>query len=222
MIKGEGNRKRKCKSCERQDRAKEGFIVGVNWVCSKECAFELGNKALNKARERQKQKAKREYQEKKKEATAKHRERKKKVKRNSDHASEAQDLFNKMRRLQELLYFKSIGEEPWCISCQKPLGGDVWACGHYKTRGARKDLAFDVENTHLQHNFSCNSHKSGDVDGQKIGFVKRYGKDKAKEILDRLEVVGIAPKRTWEDWEKMKSEFRKNIKELEKEIRSYQ
>ena len=71
---------------------------------------------------------------------------------------------------------------------------------------------------HLQHNYSCNSHKSGDVDGQKIGFVKRYGKDKAKEILDRLEVVGIAPKRTWEDWEDMKKQFRKEIKKLTEEL----
>ena len=221
MIKGEGNRKRKCKECELKIPACEGLIVGVNFVCSIKCAYKLGNKALSKTRERQKQKAKRMHEENKKKATAKHRERKKQVKRSSDHRSEAQDLFNKMRRLEELVYFASRGDEPWCISCQKPIGGDIWACGHYKTRGARKDLAFDRENTHLQHNFSCNSHKSGDVDGQKIGFVLRYGEEKAKQILERLEIVGIEPKRTWQDWEKMKSEFRKEIKNLEKELSMY-
>lgn len=72
------------------------------------------------------------------------------------------------------------------------------------------------------NNFSCNSHKSGDVDGQKIGFVLRYGEKKAKQILERLEIVGMAPKRTWEDWENMKREFRKEIRRLEKELEMYQ
>ena len=109
MIKGEGNRKRKCKECELKIPACEGLIVGVNFVCSIKCAYKLGNKALSKTRERQKQKAKRMHEENKKKATAKHRERKKQVKRSSDHRSEAQDLFNKMRRLEELVYFASRG-----------------------------------------------------------------------------------------------------------------
>lgn len=205
------NSKRRCPHCKEYNKPEEGLLLKGRLYCNLECAVSYGKKNAPKAKVKQE-----------KDDRARLRRRKKQVKRNSDHASEAQDLFNKMRRLEELLYFAKRGEEPWCISCQKPLGGDVWACGHYKTRGARKDLAFDRENTHLQHNFSCNSHKSGDVDGQKIGFVLRYGEEKAKQILSRLEIVGMAPKRTWEDWEEMKREFRKEIRRLEKELEMYQ
>ena len=35
-----------------------------------------------------------------------------------------QKTFNRMRVLEELLWFKERGLEPECISCGRPLGGD--------------------------------------------------------------------------------------------------
>lgn len=149
------------------------------------------------------------------EARRKDREKLKSLKTQKEWASEVQQAFNKMRRLEELLWFKQQGLDPICISCQKPLGNDVWACGHYKTRGARSDLAFERLNTHLQHNFGCNSNKSGDVDGQKIGYALRYGKEQAERILADLDVRREVKKRTPEEWEAMKKEYNFEIRRLQ-------
>lgn len=121
-----------------------------------------------------------------------------------------------MRRLEELLWFKERRIEPYCTSCQKPLGNDVWACGHYKTRGARSDLAFDRMNSFLQHNFSCNMHKSGDPEGMKIGLSMRFGEEEAKRIIDYCEVRQETPKRSYEDWGAMRKEFNAEARRLAK------
>lgn len=193
----------KCKFCKQP--ATQRF--GLNYFCNPDCAY-------NQARAIQAKKASKDASEQRK----RDRERLVKLKKPSEHASEAQTLFNKMRRLECLLWFKERNLEPVCISCQKSLGGDVWACGHYKTRGARKDLAFERLNTHLQHNFSCNKNKSGDVEGQKIGYAMIYGAEKAEIILADLEVRREMPKRTPEDWQAMKKEFSAEIRRLEKLI----
>ncbi len=190
----------KCKFCKQPTTQR----FGLNYFCSTDCAY-------NQARALQAKKASKDASEQRKADRA----RLAKLKRPSEHASEAQELFNKMRRLECLLWFKERNLEPVCISCQKPLGGDVWACGHYKTRGARKDLAFERLNTHLQHNFSCNKNKSGDVEGQKIGYAMIYGHAEAERILADLEVRREIPKRTPEDWQAMKKEFRAEIRCLQ-------
>ena len=195
----------KCKFCKQP--ATQRF--GLNYFCNGECAY-------NQIRALQSKKASKDASEQRKAD----RVRLVKLKRPSEHASEAQELFNKIRRLECLLWFKERNLEPVCISCQKPLGGDVWACGHYKTRGARKDLAFERLNTHLQHNFSCNKNKSGDVEGQKIGYAMIYGQAEAERILADLEVRREMPKRTPEDWQAMKKEFRAKIRRLEKLLNS--
>lgn len=191
----------KCKHCKKPASAK----FGLNYFCGIDCAY-------RHARAIQSKKASKESSERRK----RDRERLVQLKRPSEHASEAQELFNKMRRLECLLWFKERGLEPVCISCQKPLGDDQWACGHYKTRGARKDLAFERLNTHLQHNFHCNKNKSGDVDGQKIGYAMIYGAEEAERILADLEVRREIPKRTPDEWQAMKKEFSAEIRRLTK------
>ena len=191
----------KCKHCKKPASAK----FWLNYFCDTECAY-------NHARAIQAKKASKESSERRK----RDRMRLAQLKRPSEHASEAQELFNKMRRLECLLWFKERGLEPVCISCQKPLGDDQWACGHYKTRGARKDLAFERLNTHLQHNFHCNKNKSGDVEGQKVGYVMIYGAEEAERILADLEVRREIPKRTPDEWQAMKKEFSAEIRRLSK------
>ena len=137
------------------------------------------------------------------------------IKPQSKWRSEAQALFNKMRRLEELLWFKERGIEPYCISCQKPLGSDQWCNGHFKTRGARPDLAFDKMNSYLQHNVRCNMALSGDIEGYKKGLVIRFGELEAENIINYCEIVQDTPKRTVDDWKKMKKEFRAEIKRLQ-------
>ena len=191
----------KCKFCKQPASQK----FGLNYFCDTECAYK-------QARATQAKKASKDSSEQRK----RDREKLRQLKAQSEWSDETQTIFNKMRRLEELVWFKEQGLEPVCFSCQKPLGNDIWACGHYKTRGARSDLAFERLNTHLQHNFGCNSNKSGDVDGQKIGYVMRYGKERAEQILADLDVRREVKKRTPEEWMAMKKEYNAEIRRLEK------
>ena len=167
MIKGEGNRKRKCKECEVKIPACDGLIVGVNFVCSRECAFNLANKALSKSRERQKQKDKREHKEKRKEATARHRERKEEVRPIKWYADRAQREFNKYIRLRD----KGIP----CISCGKPDDGSHQRhASHYRSRGACSYLRFDESNVHASCSV-CNNHMSGNISGYMPALIRKIG-----------------------------------------------
>lgn len=95
-----------------------------------------------------------------------------------------QPVFNKMRVLQELAWFKERGLEPACISCQKTIGNDQWCCGHKKTQGGNSRLRYDVKNTFLQHNNRCNMHKSGDIEGYNNGLLARFGEIEGQALIE--------------------------------------
>jgi hypothetical protein len=184
-------------------------FTSLQTVCY-QCAIEKGRKLIKKEQNTIAKIARKEM-----------RCRKEQVKSSRKWASETQDIFNKMRRLEELLWFKERGLEPYCISCQKPLGNDQWCNGHFKTRKARPDLAFDRRNSYLQHNMRCNQQLSGDIENYKLGLVYRFGYDEAKEIMEYCEVHQKTPKRTPDDWKAMKKEYRARIRELEKRLQEF-
>lgn len=130
-----------------------------------------------------------------------------------------QKVFNKMRVLQEKLWFKERGLDPECISCGKT--NMDWCCGHLKTRGSQKELAYDEKNTHLQCNRYCNMGLSGNINGNKNtrgylqGLRDRFGDDKADEIIAHVEQVRIK-KWTWQELEEMRKGFNAEIRKLEK------
>jgi len=191
----------KCPICRQPATQK----FGLKLFCGFEHAAEWAKRAQDKARAK-----------KQKEFNAETRRLKNEVKKDSEWRNEAQDLFNKMRRLEEFLWFKERGIEPYCISCQLPLGNDQWCCGHFKTRKARSDLSFDRMNTYLQHNVQCNKHLSADIEGYKRGLAIRFGDDEAKRIIEYCEVRQETPKRTAEDWQAMKKQFSAEIRRLQK------
>lgn len=185
---------------------------GLKLFCSLEHAAEWAKNAQIKSRA----KKEREDRQSQRQQRKSDRERLAKLKSSREWASECQDVFNKMRRLEELIWFKERGLEPTCISCQKPLGNDIWSCGHYKTRGARQDLAFDRKNTFLQHLMNCNKSKSGDIRGFQIGLAARFGDEFAKQVIDYCEIVQPIPKRNTDDWIALKVEWNKEIRRLQK------
>lgn len=135
-----------------------------------------------------------------------------------------QEVFNRLRRLQEFKWFADRGLDPTCISCGKPKGGDVWCAGHFKTRGAQSGLRFDPKNVYLQHNRRCNSDLSGDIYGTKTthGYLKglrnRFGDEDAQAIIDYCETNTEVKKWTCEDLISMRKEWNKEIRELKKEL----
>lgn len=146
------------------------------------------------------------------------REKKQRLKTYSMKMQELQKVFNKMRRLEELAWFKSMGIEPYCISCQKPLGNDQWCCGHFKTTKARPDLRFDRMNTFLQHNVKCNMHMSGDVKGYELGLVYRFGVDEAARIINYIVQEKTSEKMDDDRVEQLKKEWNQKARELQAEL----
>ena len=61
-----------------------------------------------------------------------------------------QTVFNKLRKLQELKWFKDNDMWPECISCGKT--NMDWCCGHLKTVGSQGSLRYSPINTYLQCN----------------------------------------------------------------------
>jgi hypothetical protein len=134
---------------------------------------------------------------------------------------QTQPVFNRMRVLEEKLWFQERGMAPECISCGNPLGSDQWCCGHFKTRGAQSGLRYDRKNTFLQHNHRCNMNLSGDIEGSKNtrgykkGLLERFGKDEGQAIIDYCEAHTAPVKWAWQDIEEMRKEFAKRVRELE-------
>lgn len=134
---------------------------------------------------------------------------------------QTQMAFNKMRRMEEFLWFKERGLEPECISC----GGTKkdWACGHFKTVGSSGGLRYNRANTFLQCNKYCNSSKAGNIEGckntrgYKKGLIERFGDNVGGAILEYLE----KEQHKLADWtceqlEEMRKGFNQRIRELEK------
>jgi len=128
-----------------------------------------------------------------------------------------QKVFNKMRKLEEIDWFKSRGLEPECISCAKT--NMDWCCGHFKTVGSQGALRFDRINTYLQCNRYCNMGKSGNINGCKNtrgylkGLSERFGDGLVGVIIEHCE-TNTVKKWTCEELIEMRAGFNKEVKRL--------
>lgn len=133
---------------------------------------------------------------------------------------QTQPAFNKMRVLEEMMWFDINGLEPTCISCNKPSMD--WCCGHFKTRGAQPALRYDRKNTYLQCNTYCNKHLSGNIEGNKNtrglkqGLRDRFGEDAAAEIIEYCDTNTESKDWSWRDLEALREGFSKRIRQLKK------
>ena len=132
-----------------------------------------------------------------------------------------QDVFNKLRKLQEYKWFADRGLEPECISCGKK--NMDWCCSHLKTVKSQGALRFDKDNTKLACNRYCNKGLSGNINGNRttrgylVGLAERFGKAEAKRIIDYCEIDRI---KTWTCQEliAMRKEFNAEIRLHEQRI----
>lgn len=200
----------KCKQCK--DYYPKVDIITNNFgrFCSKECIVDFQTaKALKNLK-------------KAKEDKFKERKRKFKLSDKKHQEDLTQKSFNKLRKLEEFLWFKERGLEPECISCGKK--NMDWCCGHFKTVGAHPELRFDKMNTYLQCNRYCNKGLSGNINGNKTtrgylqGLTDRFGEDKAKEIIEYCETYKPPLNLSGEQLEYMRKDFNKQIRELEKRL----
>lgn len=131
---------------------------------------------------------------------------------------QTQPVFNKMRVLEELLWFSSRGLEPVCISCGKP--NMDWCCGHFKTVGAQPNLRYDELNTFLQCNRYCNMGKSGNIEGDKNtrgykrGLLERFGSEEGGRIISYCETHNEAHNWACDELEDIRAKFSARVREL--------
>lgn len=198
-------RKKTCKarSCKQKFTPRNSLQV----VCSPKCAIEHARALADKkqlAKKKQWAREKREYY----------------ANDVQKQLGLTQTVFNRVRVLEELIWFRERGMEPECISCGKT--NMDWCCGHFKTVGAQSNLRFDMMNTHLQCNYYCNQNLSGNIEGNKVtrgykqGLIDRFGEERAQEIIDHCETNTDPVK--WSAKDLM--QYRKELSRRERELKA--
>jgi len=207
------NAKKKCINCGKFERVETMIIARIGAICGDICRKDLALNHYEKIRNHLKKEQKAKDTQVKKAFNANDVPQQHKL---------TQTVFNKMRRLQELVLFKSLNQEPECISCGKT--NMDFCCGHFKTVGSQGALRYDAKNTYLQCNRYCNKAKSGNIYGCKNtrgyiqGLKDRFGNDKAQEIIDYCETNTQVRKWTGEELIKKRADFNKEIKRLINEL----
>lgn len=185
-----GLKKPKLKSCK-VCRAKFIPAKPLQCVCGLQCALSLA--ALAKAKRERSQAV-----QEKRETKAKL----EKLKSRSDWAREAQTAFNKWVRLRD-------NGKP-CISCQRHHSGQYHA-GHYMSRGARPELAYEPLNCWKQCS-PCNTHLSGNIALYRKNLVELIGLEKVEWLEGPHE-----PKHySIDDLKNIRDTYRDKCKELER------
>lgn len=209
------HKKRRCTGCGNSFPKEEFWQIatGANFH-TKECFFNHIRKPDNVKKLAEKgEKIKRQY------ISSIYRQKPKKRTGLSHQRDLTQKVFNKMRVLEEMVWFKSRAIEPYCISCLRE--NMDWCCGHYKTRGSHPELALDPMNTYLQCNKHCNSSLSGNIEGNKHsigykqGIIHRFGEKAGNEILEYLEQPHEPKRYREDDYKKLRKKYRERIRELE-------
>lgn len=203
------NAKRRCLQCRNYFPAETGTVLPAGFFHSEKCIFAYANKV----KEKQIKKARVAQGRTDKQTRSALRQLNRRTV--SWQHNLTQPRFNRMRVLEELKWFSDKGLEPTCISCQLPLGGDIWCCGHFKTQGGNGRLRYDRKNTYLQHNRSCNMGKSGDPAKYAEGIVKRFGYVIGMGIVRYCEQNTHPKKWDWQCVEKIRTECNQRIRELE-------
>jgi len=203
--------KRKCRHCG--DFKKDFVVYGLMAFCNFDHAasYAYANKSKGAAI---KQKIQRKDLAKRKEA----------LKTRGDWVKEAQVAFNKYIRIRDT--------EHGCISCDKSRHeveaaqgwkvGGCWDAGHFKARGVKQQLRFNVFNCHKQCK-SCNggsgkfSHKAATVDQQyRINLIDKIGLARVEDLEGNNELE----KQDIDYLKRVKSIFNRRAKHLIK-LRGY-
>ncbi|HGY3148228.1 TPA: recombination protein NinG [Morganella morganii] len=188
--------RRKCLICRAWFHPK---YDNIEWCCP-EHGLELSQRRRQKAAEKALAKLKKERRQQEREAKDKLKIRKLAVKPLSYFAKQAQTAFN--------AYIRERDKDLPCISCGRHHTGQYHA-GHYRTTKAMPELRFDEDNVHKQCS-ACNNHLSGNIENYRPALIEKIGQGR----FDRLMGVHELPKWKREDYERIRDEYRRKLKEL--------
>jgi hypothetical protein len=201
--------KRKCKYCKTEKHVEKGVIIGLSFYCDYGHAAKWGDENTvvgAKMKAQANSKAVRNLN---------------RTKLSWQHPL-TQTAFNRMRVLQEFMWFEKADIKPYCISCLKE--NMDWCCGHFKTRGAHGEIKYDERNTFLQCNRYCNCGLNGNIEGNKntIGYKKglihRFGETEGQSIIDYCERHHPVAHWCCEELEQKRKGYNAAIRYLEKEL----
>lgn len=194
------------------------IIVPIGALCSDSCIQDVITKdRLKKQEQARKRQDWQKKQDKKIDNKVKKMKKDFKANDTTKHHELTQKSFNKMRVLEEKIWFKEREIVPYCISCEATHL--TFCCGHYSSRGAYSEHRYSRVNTYLQCNFRCNSALSANKSGDKTtigydkGLVKRFGEVKAQEIIEFCKVSKVK-KWTCDELIGMRKEFNAEIRRL--------
>ncbi|HHN8321537.1 TPA: recombination protein NinG [Morganella morganii] len=188
--------RRKCLICRAWFHPKYN---NIEWCCP-EHGLELSQRRRQKAAEKALAKLKKEQRQQEREAKDKLKIRKLAVKPLSYFAKQAQTAFN--------TYIRERDKDLPCISCGRHHEGQYHA-GHYRTTKAMPELRFNEDNVHKQC-APCNNHLSGNIENYTPRLIEKIGQDR----FDRLMGAHELPKWKREDYERIRDEYRRKLKEL--------
>lgn len=222
------NSRKKCRQCQTFRPIAEMKIVQLGAFCiDTQCQIKYGlestDKALEKARKniKKEQRVEAKAEKDKKKANSKDARDLKRKDLDWQHGL-TQPVFNRMRVLEEMLWFQDRGLEPECISCGK--NNMDWCCGHHKSRGAKTELRYDRKNTMLQCNWRCNKNLSANIDGDMgtrgylNGLRERFGQEEGQAIIDYVNRHHPSKNWAWQDLEEYRAKCSARIRELEKQV----
>ena len=95
-----------------------------------------------------------------------------------------------------------------CISCGT-IAKRQYHAGHYLTRGARPELAFNEDNCHAQCSI-CNNHLSGNLAQYRINLINKMG----IERVETLENTRQVRKYTIDDYKEIIETYKEKLKTL--------
>lgn len=162
-------------------------------VCSPSCAIEWA-----------KQKGARENARQGQIKRKTHREAIIKAKPLSWHRSKAQAAFNRYICLRDEM--AGYG----CISCGTQNQNIQYCAGHYRTRGAASQLAFNEDNVHRQCNKRCNLELSGNIREYRPALLAKIGQDRLEAIENNAE----AKKWSAEELDEIAKIYRARVREM--------
>jgi hypothetical protein len=130
--------------------------------------------------------------------------RKEAIKTRADWHADAQKAVNAMVRARD-------AGEP-CISCNAPWE-PTFQAGHYRSRGAAKNLALDPRNIAAQC-VQCNLHRHGNAIDFRLGLIGRYG----VEFVEAIEADNEPRHHSIDDLRAIRAEHIAMVKQLKKEM----
>lgn len=213
------NSRLKCTGCKDRFPADGMIRLPAGHFHNMDCSVKY---AISTQSKRRLAKVRRDQQKVEKAARATHRAEKEALKPAHKLKAEAQAAFNRYVRLRDF-------HDP-CISCGKSKAaieteqgwkiGGCWDAGHFKSRGAKKQLRFNLDNCHKQCK-SCNggggrfSHKAATVDAQyETNLIEKIGIGRVTQLKNNNDIVRFSP----DYYRRIKKIFNKKARMAKKRI----